>query len=209
MPALLRLETALATPAPSCIIGTSTLIERDDTDVYEEASCLANELMQNAEGLMNPNGFMKTFREQIVEVVAQLPPDFIPVFPDLRSAGAFAVFLAIGYTIVSTLLFPELVATKWLVAGLVSFLLAMVAIASNTVGKLQQSTGVSQIALQVSKETYGSQSICFPDGKPYDCTCAWCAGDNNVCTGDWTLNYPCITCPSEENMVKSLDPPRS
>ena len=94
MPALLALETTLAIPTPSvlsCIIGGSPLIERDDTDVYEEASCLANELMQNAEGLMNPNGFSSTFREQIVEVVNVLPPDLIPVFPDLRSAGAFAI----------------------------------------------------------------------------------------------------------------------
>ena len=87
MPALLSFETALAGPAPACLM--SPLIERDDDpEVYIEAMCLADELMHNAQGLMNPNGFIKTFRNQVVEVAERLPPNFVPNFPDLRTAGA-------------------------------------------------------------------------------------------------------------------------
>lgn len=207
MPALLSFETALGTPINPCIVDTSPLIERGDADVYEEATCLANELIQNADGLMNPNGLMKTFQNQVVELVHNLPPDFVPGFPDLRTAGAFAVFLSTGYTIVTTL-FPGLDQVYLLFAGFVSFLLAMLPVASNTVGKLRQSSGVSQIVLQVTKEKYGSRSICLPDGKPYDCTNPWCAGNNNICETEWTQGCPCLTCPSEQDIVRSLDPPR-
>lgn len=204
MPALLSFETALAGPAPTCNL-MSPLIERDDNpEVYIEAMCLADELMHNAQGLMNPNGFMKTFQHQVVEVAERLPPNFVPNFPDLRTAGAFAIFLGTGYAVVNAL-FPGY-ALYLLVAGFVSFLLATASIASNTVGKLGQSSGVTQIVLQVTKEELRSESICLPDSKPYDCEAVWCDGNNDVCTGEWTFGCPC--CPSFENTVKSLGPPR-
>ena len=66
MPALLAEKTAIATPAPTCTVNSSTpLVERDDTDIYDDALCLANELLNNADGLMNPKGVVSTFRTQI------------------------------------------------------------------------------------------------------------------------------------------------
>lgn len=66
MPALLAEKTAIATPAPTCTVNSTTpLVERDDTDIYDDALCLADELMNNAHGLGNPEGLISTFRTQV------------------------------------------------------------------------------------------------------------------------------------------------
>lgn len=80
MPALLTEKTAIATPTPTWTVNSTTpLVERDDTDVYDDALCLANELTDNADGLMNPKGLRSTFRTQTLEVVDGLVPDFVPI----------------------------------------------------------------------------------------------------------------------------------
>ena len=200
MPALLSAETAMASPAPTCT-GTSPLTERDDTDVSDEARCLAEELMSNSGGLMNPKGFMSIFRTQIVEIANDWVPDFVPIFGDLRVAGAFGLFLAAADTLLP-LLFPGLAQQGWLIAGFISFSVALLPLASNVVGKLQLSSGVTQIVLQVTKGKSGSQPICPPSDQPYECSNVLCAGNsNNICTGVWLENCPCITCPSAQDMV--------
>ncbi len=203
MSALLAEKTAMATPAPTCTVTSTTpLVERDGTDVYDDALCLANELMDNADGLMNPNGLISTFRTQILEVVDWLVPDFVPIWQDLRVAGAFGLFLAAADTLLP-LLFPGLSIQGWLVAGFLSFGLAMLPLASNAVGKLQQSSSVTQIVLQVTKGKYGSKPVCPPSEQPYLCSSVLCAGNsNNICTGVWLENCPCISCPSPEDMVR-------
>ena len=203
MPALLAEKTAIATPAPTCTVSSTTpLVERDDTDVYDDALCLANELMDNADGLMNPKGLINTFRTQILEVVEGLVPDFVPIWQDLRVGGAFALFLAPADTLLP-LLFPGLASQGWLVAGFLAFGLAMLPLASNVAGELQQSIGVTQIVLRVTKGKYGSQPVCPPSEQPYLCSSVLCAGNsNNICTGVWLENCPCISCPPPEDMVR-------
>lgn len=208
MPALQSAETATATAssAPACTNGTSPLIERGDTDVYEETLCLADELMYNADGLMNPNGLISTFRTQIVEIAGQLVPDFNPIFQDLRVAGAFALFLAASDTLLP-ILFPGLHQAGWLVAAFIAFGLTMLPFASNTQGKLRTESGITQIVLQVTKGKSNSQPICPPSEQPYDCASVLCAGNaHNICTGPWLDTCPCVTCPSGQDMVKSYHP---
>lgn len=202
MPALQNASSLMASPAPTCT--GSPITERDDTDSYEEAFCLASELMNNADGLSNPNGLMNTFRTQILEVVNQLPPaDFVPIFQDLAVVGAFALFLNVAGTVMPNL-FPGLSQQGWLVAGFLAFTITNLPLASNTQGKLQAQSGVTQIVLQVTKGQEGSQSICAPTEQPYDCANVLCAGNaNNVCTGQWLENCPCVTCPSTQDMVRS------
>ena len=210
---------AMASPAPNCSTGTSPLVERDDTnsydeatsplverddtDSYDEALCLADELMYNADGLANPDGLMSTFRTQIVEVAGNLDPtNFIPNFEDVRVAGAFGLFLLATDTLLPTL-FPGLAQPGWLVAAFLSFSLIMLPLASNTQGQLKTVSGTAQIVLQVTKGSTSSQPICAPTEQPYNCESVLCAGEANVCTGDWLKGCPCVTCPAPADMVKS------
>ena len=208
MVALESAKTVMASPTGSCTYGTSPLVERANSDVDEETLCLANTLMDSAGGLMNPNGLISTFRTQIVEVADQMVPDFVPIFQDIRVAGAFGLFLVAADKLIP-LLFPGLGQAAWLVAGFIAFGLTMLPLASNSQNKLQQASGVTQIVLQVrkGKSGSGSESICPPADQPYDCASIFCAGNaNNVCTGIWSENCPCITCPSLEDMVMSSKP---
>lgn len=193
---------AMASPAPNCSTGTSPLVERDDTDSYDEALCLADELMYNADGLANPDGLMSTFRTQIVEVAGNLDPtNFIPNFEDVRVAGAFGLFLLATDTLLPTL-FPGLAQQGWLVAAFLSFSLIMLPLASNTQGQLKTVSGTAQIVLQVTKGSTSSQPICAPTEQPYNCESVLCAGKANICTGDWLKGCPCVTCPAPADMVK-------
>lgn len=76
-------------------------------------------------------------------------------------------------------------------------------LASNAVDKLQQSSGVTQIVLQVSKGKYGSQPVCPTSEQPYLCDSVLCAeNSNNTCNGVWLEKCPCISCPSPEDMMR-------
>lgn len=208
MPALQSAKTAMASQTSSCTSGAPPLVERDDSDVNEEATCVANELMNTASGLLNPNGLVSTFRTQIVQVAEQIVPDFVPNFLDERTAKAFGLFLAAGATIMQ-LLFPGLAQTAWHVAGFIAFALTMLPIASNTQGKLRGASGITQITVEITKgkSGTGTQAICPPADQPYDCTSYFCLGDdNNICTDIWSEGCPCTNCPSQQNMVKPLSP---
>ena len=207
MPALESAKTAMATPTGSCTYGTSPLIERDDS-VEEEITCLANTLIDNSEGLMNPNGLMSIFRTQVVEVAQHIVPDFVPNFQDVRVAGAFGLFL-VAADILIPKLFPGLGQAAWHMAGFIAFALTMLPLASNSQGKIQQASGVTQIVLQVTKgkSSSDSESICPPADQPYNCDSVFCVGNaDNVCTGIWSENCPCTKCPSVEETVMSSEP---
>ncbi len=129
MPALQNASSLMANPAPTCT--GSPIVERDDTDAYQDALCLYNEILNNADGLWNPNGLINTFRTQIYEVVDQLPAaDFVPVFQDATVVLAFALFLNYAPTLMPTL-FPVLLVGGWLVAAWLGFMVTNVPFASS------------------------------------------------------------------------------
>ena len=87
--------------------------------------------MNNADGLLNPNGLINTFRTQIVEVINQLPAaDFVPIFQDATVVLAFALFLNYAPTLMPTL-FPAVLVGGWLVASLLGFMITNVPFASS------------------------------------------------------------------------------
>ena len=51
-------KTVMANPTGSCTYGASPLIERADSDVEEETTCLVDTQMNIAAGLMDPNWYL-------------------------------------------------------------------------------------------------------------------------------------------------------